>query len=142
MAMELYLVEGGGSLEHPRISSRSNLLPQMGQGFPEGEMPRKFHKANQVAAALTAVAVEQIFAGVDIERRPGVRVQRTKSGELLSRADAASGPVVPLQVLQQRNLLFELFQISSHGADVPFKSSLRDYRQHSQARMVGGREFF
>jgi hypothetical protein len=29
-----------------------------------------------------------------------------------------AGPVVPLQVLQQRKTLFELFQILTHGAQV------------------------
>jgi hypothetical protein len=31
-------------------------------------------KANQIAALATSVTVEEIFAGVDIERRPGFRM--------------------------------------------------------------------
>jgi hypothetical protein len=58
-------------------------------------MLRKFDQANQVAAALTAVVVEQIFAGMDIERRPGFWVERTESHELLAGSGAARGPVAP-----------------------------------------------
>src|SRR4030095_2046196 len=95
----------------------------------------------QVAAALTAVAVEQVFAGIDVKRGSGFCVERTKSHELLSAAGAARGPVATLQILQQRNALFELFQILVHGAGVPSRSRVRDGGRHSQARMVGGEVF-
>src|SRR5215813_9287942 len=84
-------------------------------------MLRKFDEANQVAAALTAVAVEQVFASIDVKRGPVLCVRRTESHELRSTADAASGPVAPLQILQQRNALFELFQILAHGGWCPFQ---------------------
>jgi hypothetical protein len=67
------------------------------------------------------VAVEQILAGIDIERRPGFRMQRAESHKLLSHPDAARPPVAALQILQQRNPLFELFQILAHGVGVPSK---------------------
>ena len=50
-------------------------------------------KTNQVAALATAVAVEQILAGVDVERRTSVAVQGTKPDELLLPCRRASCPV-------------------------------------------------
>jgi hypothetical protein len=82
-------------------------------------MPGQFHKADQVAAPLTAVTVEQILSGIDIEGRPGIGVQRAQSHELIAATDAATGPVAPLQVLQQRKPLFDLFQILAHRCCFP-----------------------
>jgi len=45
----------------------------------------------------------------------GFLMQGTVSDELGASASAVSGPVVPLQVLEQRNALFEPFQILAHG---------------------------
>ena len=45
-------------------------------------MAGQLDKANQIAALAAAVAVEDIFARVDIERGPGFLVQRTESDEL------------------------------------------------------------
>src|SRR5713226_5658100 len=115
IAVELHLEKGSGSGEQRGLSGQSEVLFQTGEAFAEGEVLGKLHKADQVTAALTAVTIEQILAGIDIERRPGIRVQRAESHELLSRGDAATGPVAPLQVLQQRNTLFELFQVLAHG---------------------------
>ena len=61
------------------------------------------------------MTIEQILAGIDIERRLRIRMQRAESHELVASADMVSGPVVPLQVFQQRQPLFELFQILAHG---------------------------
>src|SRR5215471_3023563 len=104
-------------------------------------MLRKFDEANQVTAALTAMAVEQVFAGIDVKRGPVLCVQRTESHELRSTADAASGPVAPLQILQQRNALFELFQILAHEADVPSRSRVKE-RQPAFPGKDGGRRSF
>ena len=94
--MQLRPVKGSGSLEQLGLGGDNHVLLQVGDGFAEGEMLGKLHKANQVPAALTAVAVEQILTGIDIERRTGVRVQRAQSHELLSRADAVRGPIALL----------------------------------------------
>jgi hypothetical protein len=48
----------------------------------KGQMAGQLYKANQIAALPAAVAVENILARVDIERGPGLLVQRTESDEL------------------------------------------------------------
>ena len=76
---------------------------------------REFDKANEVATTPTAVTVEQVFLRVDVEGGMGVLMQRTESRELGAGTDPMPSPVVPLQVLQQRNALFEPFEILAHG---------------------------
>jgi hypothetical protein len=49
----------------------------------------------------------------------GVLMQWTESRELRAVADPMPSPVVPLQVLQQRNALFEPFEILAHGVPSP-----------------------
>jgi hypothetical protein len=44
-----------------------------------------------------------------------VLMQRTESRELGAGTDPMSSPVVPLQILQQRNALFEPFEVLAHG---------------------------
>ena len=45
-------------------------------------------------------------------------MQGTESDELGANRGGAPAPVVPLQVLEQWNALFELFQILAHGGDL------------------------
>lgn len=108
MPVELELVEGGGGLHHRAIVRGSELPLEEGETLAEGEMLRQFDKTNQVAALATAVAVEQILAGVHVEGRTGVAVQGTQADELLAACGGASGPVTLLQIAQQRNALFEV----------------------------------
>src|SRR5260370_36201308 len=110
MPVELHLVKGGGSGEQLGLRGQSEVLLQTDEALAEGEVLGKLHKADQVTAALTAVTVEQILAGIDIERRPGIPVQRAESHELLSCGDAATGPVPPLQALQQQTTPLQLVQ--------------------------------
>lgn len=112
--MELQLKKSTGSAEQVGFGGQIQILLQPVQGFAEGKMLGKFHEADQVAATLTTVAVKQIFSGVDIERGFGVGMQGAQSYELLAITGAATAPVTPLQILQQRNPVFELFQISIH----------------------------
>src|SRR6185369_41223 len=84
------------------VSGQSEILFQISEALAEGQVLRKFDKPNQITAALAAVAVEQILAGIDIERRPAFRMQRAESHKLLSHPDVARRPVTALQVLQQR----------------------------------------
>jgi hypothetical protein len=45
----------------------------------------------------------------------GLLMQRAESHELRPGADLKTLPVVPVQVFQQRNTLFESFEILVHG---------------------------
>jgi hypothetical protein len=62
------------------------------------------------------VAVEEIFAGVDVERRAGFRVQGTESDELRAMTSRPSNPVLLPQIIEQRQALFEFFEVLTHGA--------------------------
>jgi hypothetical protein len=49
-------------------------------------------------------------------------------------------PVVPLQVLQQRNTLFQPFEVLAHGVHSSPGVKVRTLSRRSQARMVGKRK--
>jgi len=87
------------------------------------------------------VTVKEIFAGVDIERRVGFRMQGTESDELRAESDRPSGPTLLPQIIEQRQTLFQFFDILAHGAVFPLEANIGEVRQHSQARMVGRRKF-
>ena len=83
VAIELLLIESGGLLQHGgRVSWRSTLLLEVSETLAEGQMAGQLDKANEIAALAATVTVEEIFAGVDIERRAGFRMQGTESDEL------------------------------------------------------------
>ena len=88
---------------------------EIGDALAKREMARKFDKANQVATTPAAVTVEQVFPGVDVEGGMSVLMQRTESRELGAGTNPMPSPVVLLQVLQQRNTLFEPFEVLAHG---------------------------
>jgi hypothetical protein len=77
---------------------------------------RLLDKANEIAALAATVAVKEIFVGVDIEERPGLRVQGTESNELGAVACRPGSPILLPQVIEQRKSLFQLFEILAHGA--------------------------
>ena len=89
-------------------------------------MEEEFDKADQIATLPAPVAVKQVPAGIDIERRARISVQGTKSYKLLPGAATTGRPVVPLQIVQQREVLFELFQVRVHGV---VSSRNRDYEE-------------
>src|SRR5438105_2956293 len=97
----------------------------------------EFDEANDVATATAAIAVEQVFVGVNEKAGLMVGVQRTKPQEAAEADGPRLLPIVCLQILQQRNLLFQFIKgSSSHG----LLASIRRIRQtapRSQARMVG-----
>ncbi len=62
---ELELIEGRGVLEE--LNRGSELLTKVGDATAEGEMPTQLKETNQVTAAPTAMTVEQVREGVDIE---------------------------------------------------------------------------
>src|SRR5580658_9804494 len=105
MAVQFELIKTGAMFE--QLGCGCEFLQQVGDALAEGEMLRKLHQANQVAASAAAVAVEQILARVDVEGRMGFLMQGAESDELGASAGAVSGPLVSLQVLEQWNALFE-----------------------------------
>jgi hypothetical protein len=68
---------------------------------------KEFDETDDIAAAATAIAVEQAFDRIYQQTRPAVSVQRTQSYQ--TPASDAPGwlPMLTDQVIQQRNLLFE-----------------------------------
>src|SRR5580658_183641 len=142
VTLQLHLVKRSGSVEQLGFGGEINLVLQVGNALAKGKTLGKLHEADQIATAVTAVAIEQILAGIDIEGRLLIRMQRAESHELIAGADMVSGPVVPPQVLQQRPTLFELLQILAHDVALSSWLSVGQDRPHSQARMVGASESF
>ena len=72
VAIELLLIESGCLLEHgDRVSCESALLVEVSEAFAERQMTGQLDKAKEIAALSATVAVKEILACVDIERRPG-----------------------------------------------------------------------
>jgi hypothetical protein len=75
MAVELELVKSGGFFQHVGIDRRWRELPlEIGDALAERQTLGQLDQADQVAAAAATVAVEEILASIDIERRAGFRV--------------------------------------------------------------------
>ena len=70
MTVELQLVEGGSCFQHAVAFLGRDWLPEVGDALLEGQALGELDKADQIAAAAAAMAVEEILAGVDVERRP------------------------------------------------------------------------
>ena len=121
VGIELLLIERGSLLEHSgRVDGRSALLLEVGEALAERQMAGQLDKANQIATLATAVAVEEIFASIDVERRLSFPVQRTESDELGGAVTCRAGvPVLLPQIIEQRLALFEFFDVLPHGAFRP-----------------------
>jgi len=116
VVIELPLIESSSLFQHrSRIDCRTGLQIEAGEALAEGQMAGQLNKANQVSALPAAVAVENIFARVDIERGPGLLVQRTESDELGS-TRRMTGPVVLPQIVQQRQSPLECLDVFAHNA--------------------------
>src|SRR5438105_7064890 len=85
------------------------------EALAEGQLAGQLDKAQEIAALAATVAVEEIFAGVDIERRAGFRVQGTESDELGAVASRPGNPVLLPQIIEQRQALLEFFEVLAHG---------------------------
>jgi hypothetical protein len=72
-------------------------------------MARQLDKAQEIATLAATVTVEEIFAGVDIERRASFRVQGTEADELGTMTGRSRDPVLLPQMIEQRQALFEFF---------------------------------
>jgi hypothetical protein len=55
----------------------------MSKSSMKREIEGKFDKANEVAAAAAAVAVENVFGRIDVEGSTSLAVQRTESDEFV-----------------------------------------------------------
>ena len=117
------------------------MLLEVSETLAKGQMTGQLHKANEIATLAATVTVEEIFASVDIERRPGFRMQWTESNELGAESDRPGGPTLLPQIIEQRQTLFQFFDILAHGAVFPLEANVGEGGQHFQARMVGRREF-
>ena len=142
VAFELLLIESGGLLEHGgRIGWKSTLLFEVGETLAEGQMAGQLDKANEIAALAATVTVEEIFASVDIERRPGFRMQGTESDELGAVSGRPGDPILLPQIIEQRKALFQFFDILAHGAVLPLEAERRRRRPAFPGK-DGGREKF
>jgi hypothetical protein len=142
VAIELPLIENRGLLEHgDRVGWNSALLLEVSNTLAKGQMTGQLDKANEIATLATTVTVEEIFASVEIERRPGFRMQRTESNELGAESDRPGGPTLLPQIIEQRQTLFQFFDILAHGAVFPLEANVGEGGLHFQARMVGGEIF-
>ena len=98
MPGELESIEGRGVVE--QLSSRRELFAQVGEALAKGETLAQLDETNQIAAAPTAVTVEQILVRVDVEGGVGLLMQRTQAHELGALSNGTTSPVVSLEVLQ------------------------------------------
>ena len=92
------------------------MLLEVSEALAEGQLAGQLDKAQEIAALAATVAVEEIFAGVDIERRAGFRVQGTESDELRAVTGRPGDPVLLPQIIEQWKALFEFFEVLAHGA--------------------------
>jgi hypothetical protein len=67
----------------------------------------------------------------------GILMQRTESRELGASTDPIPSLVAPLQELQQRNTLFEPFEVLTHGVRSSPSVRVGTLGFRFQARMVG-----
>ena len=117
VAIELLLIKSGGLLEHrSRVGWRKIVLLEVSEALAERQMAGQLDKAKEIAALAATVTVEEIFAGVDIERRAGFRMQGTESDELGAVTSRPGDPVLLPQIIEQRKALFEFFEVLAHGA--------------------------
>ena len=94
-------------------------------------------KANHIAAAATAVAVEQVLAGIHQEAGLVIVVQRAQPHPSIAAESPKRPPMVCFQVVQQGNLLLEFIDgLSTHGL-LASQGRIRRIAVQSQARMVG-----
>jgi hypothetical protein len=110
------------------------------QRLQEPHLVIKFGKANHVTAATTAVAVEQALAGIHQEAWFVIGVQWAQPHQSTAAELSGRPPIMSLQIVQQRNLLFQLVEsLATHGLLASI-GRIRQNATRSQARMVGVRK--
>jgi hypothetical protein len=94
---------------------RAQQLFQRSDGLGKGEMLRPLDKAKEVAALAAAVAGEDVFRRMDVERGVSFPMQGTPADVFGRSADRPRPPVLPPQVIQQREAPLERFQVLAQG---------------------------
>jgi hypothetical protein len=113
---------------------------QQRQGLRKPHLMVELGKANHVSAAATAVAVEQIFAGIHQEAWFAISVQRAQPHPSATAERPSRVPIVRPQIAHQGNLLFQLVEsLAIHGL-LASQGRIRQTALRSQARMVGARK--
>jgi hypothetical protein len=69
MTVELELIEASRLLQQPENGSGCEFLFEQRHRLVERQIEEELDKADQVATAAAAVAIEQILSGVDVEGR-------------------------------------------------------------------------
>src|SRR5215472_19376798 len=111
VAIELVLIKGGGLFEHGgSVGWRSTVLLEVSEALAKRQMAGQLDKAQEIATLAATMAVEEIFAGVDIERRGA------EANELAAVASRPGNPVLLPQIIEQRQALFEFFEVLAHDA--------------------------
>ena len=96
VVIQLLLIEGDSLIEHRRGDAFcSGLWIEASEALTEGQTAGQLDEANQISALAAAVTVENIFSRVDIERRPGLFVQRTEADQLEAARGSASPVMFP-----------------------------------------------
>ena len=76
----------------------------------------EFNEANHVAATAAAVAIEQTLAGVHQKAGLAIWVQRAESQHSAAAELTRRLPILSLQIMEQRNLLFQIVEsLAIHG---------------------------
>src|SRR6266566_1580056 len=110
---------------------------QQRQSLRELHLVIEFGKTDHIAAASTAVAVEQVLAGIHQEAWLVIVVQRAQPHPSTAAESPNRLPMVCFQVVQQGNLLFEFIEcLPIHGL-LASNGRIRLIAVQSQARMVG-----
>src|SRR6266849_10929567 len=112
-------------------------LAQQRQSLRELHLMIEFDKANHITATTATVAVKQVFVGVNEKAGLVVGVQRTQPQKAAEADRPGLLPTMGLQIVQQRNLLFQLVEsLATHGL-LASSGRIRQSAPRSQARMVG-----
>jgi len=76
------------------------VLLEVSEALAKGQLAGQLDKAKEITALATTVAVEEIFADVNVERRTGLRVQGTEPNELWTMSSRPGHPVLLSQVIE------------------------------------------
>jgi hypothetical protein len=139
MTGQLHPVEAGDLLKQ-----RSNSTPfaQHCHGFGKPHLVIQLGESNHVAAARAAITVKQVPARVGQKAWAVIGVQGTQPHESTAADAPGWTPAVRLQVIQQRNLLFQFLDRHSIHELSTSRGSIRRTALQSQARMVAGPKKF